>query len=316
MAGDWIKVEHATLDKPEIDQIASITGLDHDAVLGKCIRLWVWADQQSVDGDALTVSGAFIDRIVFHQGFAKALQSSGWLLGRDGRLSIPNFSRHNGESAKKRSTNAMRVKEHRRNEGVIKKVLPRGLKKKIKNRDNHTCVYCGREEGHYSKHNETSFDAKLTIDHVIPECRGGATEESNLVVACMKCNQMKGDKTPSECGLQWPTDVTGKKYGFITSALPEIEKEIEKSNTHTHASGFEDAWDRWRKYITSTVGRWNEIQGDTWLMELGRRGPEKAKRDIEFSISKGAKSILDSDDDFSKRGSGSTRKAKGLEGVI
>lgn len=223
MAGDWIKVEHATLDKPEIDQIASITGLDHDAVLGKCIRLWVWADQQSVDGDAISVTNAFLDRLVFHPGFAKALQSTGWLKGRDGHLSIPNFARHNGESAKKRGQSLKRMRKKR------------------------------------------------------------------------------------EC------DATS-----VTSALPEkeIEKEIEKSNTHTHASGFEDAWDRWRKYITSTVGRWNEIQGDTWLMELGRRGPEKAKRDIEFSISKGAKSILDSDDDFSKRGSGSTRKAKGLEGVI
>ena len=43
------------------------------------------------------------------------------------------------------------------------------------------------------------------------------------------------------------------------------------------------------------------IQAETLLMDLGRRGPDKAARDIEFSINKGAKSILDSDNDFQQR---------------
>lgn len=117
MAGDWIKVESSTPDKPEIDRIAQATGLDHDAVLGKCIRFWAWADQQSVDGDALSVTQAFIDRLVFHPGFAKALRGVGWLDGRDGHLSIPGFARHNGESAKKRAQSAKRnanLREKRR----------------------------------------------------------------------------------------------------------------------------------------------------------------------------------------------------------
>ena len=52
-----------------------------------------------------------------------------------------------------------------------------------------------------------------------------------------------------------------------------------------------------------------EVQADAVLMELNRRGPEKAKRDIDFSIQKGARSILDSDRDFDKqRNSGSTKE--------
>ncbi|WP_068139597.1 hypothetical protein [Roseimaritima ulvae] len=35
-------------------------------------------------------------------------------------------------------------------------------------------------------------------------------------------------------------------------------------------------------------------------MELDRNGTEKAKRDIDFSIRKGARSILDSDNDVQK----------------
>ena len=58
-------------------------------------------------------------------------------------------------------------------------------------RDNNQCQYC-------SKH----FMAdKLTIDHVIPRSRGGKNDWLNLVTACKKCNQKKGDKTPSEANM-------------------------------------------------------------------------------------------------------------------
>jgi hypothetical protein len=54
------------------------------------------------------------------------------------------------------------------------------------------------------------------------------------------------------------------------------------------------------------------IQAEAILMDLGRRGAEKAARDIEFSIRKDAKSILDSDNDFEKRqpATGYTTKKK------
>ncbi|MCP4888268.1 MAG: hypothetical protein GY904_16845 [Planctomycetaceae bacterium] len=45
-------------------------------------------------------------------------------------------------------------------------------------------------------------------------------------------------------------------------------------------------------------------------MELSRRGPEKAAKDITFSILKNAKSILDSDNDLSKRNQTTKSKNK------
>ena len=113
MAADWIKVEHVTPDKPEIDQMAKLLNMDHDCVFGKCVRMWIWADQQSLDGNALSVTEAFLDRIVFCPGFAAALRKVGWLEGREGRLSIPNFSRHNGQTAKNRAQTNARVKRNR-----------------------------------------------------------------------------------------------------------------------------------------------------------------------------------------------------------
>lgn len=58
MASSWIKVEVITPDKPEIFQIAEILNIDPDAVLGKLVRIWAWADQQTIDGNAGSVTQA------------------------------------------------------------------------------------------------------------------------------------------------------------------------------------------------------------------------------------------------------------------
>ncbi|MEO1232384.1 MAG: HNH endonuclease [Myxococcota bacterium] len=59
-------------------------------------------------------------------------------------------------------------------------------------RDKGSCQYCG-----------TSLKRReATIDHVFPRSRGGRTQWTNVVVACLACNQLKGDRTPEEAGLQ------------------------------------------------------------------------------------------------------------------
>jgi hypothetical protein len=115
MAGDWIKMEMATPDKPEVFAIADRLGIDPDAVVGKLVRLWVWADNQSLSGNALTVTFVTLDRITFCSGFAAALVSVGWLNGEDGNLSLPNFDRHYGKTAKARAVTGKRVSNHRAN---------------------------------------------------------------------------------------------------------------------------------------------------------------------------------------------------------
>lgn len=115
MAGDWIKIEMATPDKPEVFTMADKLGIDPDAVVGKLVRLWAWADAQSLSGNALTVTFVTLDRITFCAGFAAALVSVGWLDGEDGNLSLPNFDRHNGKTAKSRAVTGKRVSNHRAN---------------------------------------------------------------------------------------------------------------------------------------------------------------------------------------------------------
>lgn len=116
MASSWIKVEVITPDKPEIFQIAELLNIDPDAVLGKLVRIWAWADQQTIDGNAGSVTKGVLDRLAFITGFADALITVGWLAYVDEKLVLPNFERHNGESSKKRALTNRRVAEHRKRE--------------------------------------------------------------------------------------------------------------------------------------------------------------------------------------------------------
>jgi len=100
----------------------------------------------------------------------------------------------------------------------------------------------------------------------------------------------------------------------------EEKRREEKKNTHTHTPArrseaiipddLAEPWERWQSFREAIDGRRiPDIQAETILMDLGRRGTDKAIRDIEFSIRKSAKSILDSDNDFEKRSAPSGRQS-------
>jgi 5-methylcytosine-specific restriction endonuclease McrA len=56
-------------------------------------------------------------------------------------------------------------------------------------RDSWTCQYCGGVRG------------TLTLDHVIPRSRGGASTWDNIVTCCAPCNRRKGDRLPKVAGM-------------------------------------------------------------------------------------------------------------------
>ena len=59
----------------------------------------------------------------------------------------------------------------------------------IYKRDKNSCQYCGSTRN-------------LTIDHVIPKCRGGDDSWENLVVACSPCNTKKGNSFLEQTGMR------------------------------------------------------------------------------------------------------------------
>ena len=52
-------------------------------------------------------------------------------------------------------------------------------RQKIKERWDYKCAYCGS-------------DSELTIDHIVPRCKGGPDFTKNVVCCCQSCNQDKG----------------------------------------------------------------------------------------------------------------------------
>ena len=117
MAGDWIKFELTTLDKPEVCQIADLADIDPDAVVGKLMRVWGWFDQQTENGNAPSVSKKLLDRLVGVIGFCDHMKSVAWMDEADGVISLPHFDRHNGKTAKNRLLTAKRVANHKASNG-------------------------------------------------------------------------------------------------------------------------------------------------------------------------------------------------------
>ena len=52
-------------------------------------------------------------------------------------------------------------------------------KKDIKDSWNNQCAYCGSNEN-------------LTLDHIIPQTKGGSDTTKNIVCCCKRCNHSKG----------------------------------------------------------------------------------------------------------------------------
>jgi hypothetical protein len=64
-------------------------------------------------------------------------------------------------------------------ETTSKAEAKRMWRKSIKEQWEHKCAYCDSEEN-------------ITLDHIIPQCKGGLDIKTNVVSCCHSCNQSKG----------------------------------------------------------------------------------------------------------------------------
>ena len=118
MAGDWIKLEHATLDKPEVLRAAEMLGIHRREALGLFVEFWIWLDKNlsGLCPDFVrNMSRKSLDDVLHCPGFAAVLVSVGWAKFDDehATMTIINAERHNGNPAKTRALDAKRKKEKR-----------------------------------------------------------------------------------------------------------------------------------------------------------------------------------------------------------
>src|SRR5580693_6698031 len=77
-------------------------------------------------------------------------------------------------------------------------------------RDDWTCQYCGSR-------------SNLTVDHVVPRCKGGASSWENIVASCAPCNRRKGNALPRQVGMRLAKQPrTPSPNVFIHVASPTI----------------------------------------------------------------------------------------------
>jgi 5-methylcytosine-specific restriction endonuclease McrA len=64
-------------------------------------------------------------------------------------------------------------------ETASKAEAKRMWRQSIKDQWEHKCAYCESEEN-------------ITLDHILPQCKGGLDIKTNVVACCHSCNQSKG----------------------------------------------------------------------------------------------------------------------------
>ena len=62
-------------------------------------------------------------------------------------------------------------------------------RREVFQRDGYACQYCGTR------------GTDLTLDHVVPRCKGGQHTWENVVTACQRCNHRKAGYTPRGAGM-------------------------------------------------------------------------------------------------------------------
>ena len=126
---DWIKVEKATLHKPEVLALSEALNIHPVHAFGLCVKFWMWCDDQILDGNARGVTKVTLDFVIGQPGMTDALLKVGWLRDRSGSLEVPHFDRHLSEGAKTRALTKERVRKSKEksNDPTVTKVTQEPL---------------------------------------------------------------------------------------------------------------------------------------------------------------------------------------------
>jgi 5-methylcytosine-specific restriction endonuclease McrA len=88
---------------------------------------------------------------------------------------------------------------------TVRPNIPKQLRIDVSKRCHYCCQYCGVNINSINPINGTRYGGN--IDHIIPLSQGGQTIDSNLTLACKRCNNEKSDnmwelgckRTPPHC---------------------------------------------------------------------------------------------------------------------
>lgn len=111
----WIKIECHIFDKLEVFQLANILDDTVYSVVGKCCKVWSWFDSNTTDGVTVIDTKLLLDHQVNTSGFCDAMVKVGWMEEDEKNIILPNYDRHNSQTAKDRALTSKRVSKLRKN---------------------------------------------------------------------------------------------------------------------------------------------------------------------------------------------------------
>ena len=106
---------------PKVVRILSATSSDKFRVIGGLHAVWCVFDQHSQDGKLFGYTPDLLDHVIGWSGFSAALVAVGWLVF-DGieTVEMPEFTEHNGQSAKRRAEDQKRKKNSRKCQQIVR----------------------------------------------------------------------------------------------------------------------------------------------------------------------------------------------------
>jgi hypothetical protein len=100
-------------------------------------------------------------------------------------------------------------------ETTSKAEAKRMWRRNIKEQWEHKCAYCDSEEN-------------ITLDHVIPQCKGGLDIKTNVVACCHSCNQSKGHTPWQEWYYNQDFFTEAKRDAIVKWMKPEENSNLYK----------------------------------------------------------------------------------------
>jgi hypothetical protein len=114
----WIKYRTNLPTDPRVVRIAGILRKPVHHVVGALLAFWALGDEHTTDGTLHGYTPEAVDDIIGVRGFSEALRSVNWMEVGPEYVKIPDFDRHNGESAKRRAQTALRASRLRNAQSV------------------------------------------------------------------------------------------------------------------------------------------------------------------------------------------------------
>lgn len=110
MAGEWLPIDIALDQKPEVQELIDITGEPVEVVCYRLWKLWGWASLNSDDGTIRTTPARLGRTCGGDPDFWQAVETVGWIrFAQDGTAEIPGWGRRFSQSAKSRALHLERA---------------------------------------------------------------------------------------------------------------------------------------------------------------------------------------------------------------